>query len=572
MATAAYIARKILSGFQRHYTLFTALTDRAANAFIEGDWTQMQRLSRERISYYDQRVAECVTALREEYDGAPVISLWRHVRELYSELLQFHPQADLAATFYNSVFCSLFHHRYFHNEFIFVENVISNQAPLPAAVAYRSYFPVTSSVAGVLRTVIHDLGFASRFASLEDDIDRLLDAFTRQTRLEPLALHEFRLDILKQPFYRNKAAYVIGRVLTNKQSIPFIVPVLRNKAGKLYADALLTQTRHLQRIFSFARAYFMVRCETPSAWVSFLADLLPQKSRSELYSALGFHKQGKTEFYRQWLEHLQQTEDQLVEAPGIRGLVMLVFTLPSFPYVFKVIRDEFGSTKNITRQTVIDRYQLVKKHDRVGRMADTLEYSDVCLPLSRVSADLLDTMQASISQSFYIEDEQLIIRHLFVERRLTPLNLYLDYASEEEAQSVIGEYGQALKDMLAADIFPGDMLLKNFGVTRSGRVVFYDYDEVQYLNDVTFCCLPAEQGVNEAPENISAGPDDIFVEQLPSFVFHASRHRDIFQTLHPELADPSYWQSVQRRVQAGEINDIFPYPDSCRFSHYTSGE
>lgn len=567
MASAAQIARKILSGFQRHYTLFSALTDRAASAFIDGDWTLMQMLSRERISYYDLRVAECVSALREVYAGPPDAALWGEVRTLYADLLQFHPQAELAETFYNSVFCSLFHHRYFHNEFIFVDSTLAEREPLPTAVAYRSYFPVTSSVASMLRTVIDDLGLGRYFAALEEDIDHLRQAFAQQTKQNELAPHQFRLDVLKQPFYRNKAAYVIGRVLTKKQSIPFIVPVLLNQQGQLYADALLTETRHLQLIFSFARAYFMVRCETPSAWVGFLNDLLPHKNRAELYAALGFHKQGKTEFYRQWLEHLQHSNDSLVEAPGIRGLVMLVFTLPSFPYVFKVIRDNFGSTKDFGRDTVVKRYQLVKKHDRVGRMADTMEYSDVCLPLARISPDLLDTMQSSIAQSIRIEGEQLIIRHLYIERRLTPLNLYLDYASEKEAQAVITDYGQALKDMLAANIFPGDMLLKNFGVTRSGRVVFYDYDEVQYLGDVTFRHLPDNLGVNEPAEQISAGPDDIFVEQLPSFVFNNVRHRDIFNQRYPELADPDYWHQIQQRVKAGEVSDVFPYPEACRFIH-----
>lgn len=566
MTHAPRIARMILQGFQRHYRLFSALTDDAGRRFETGDWAGLQQLSRERISYYDQRVLECVQELATHWPAQdPEQQLWQSVKKAYTELLSFHPQAELAETFYNSVFCKLFHRRYFHNQFIFVETTIEDRIPVPAEAEYRCYFPVEEGVPETLQQIISDMAFSAPFADLEENVERLRQAFSEQTREQRLQAHQLRLDVLKQPFYRNKAAYVVGRIVTQRSTYPFIVPVLRQADGRLTVDALLTDPRHLSVIFSFARAYFMVRAQAPSALVQFLQSLLPRKSKADLYSAIGLHKQGKTEFYRELLQHLQRSDDSMAVAPGVRGLVMMVFTLPSFPYVFKVIRDRFGSTKDFGRDTVIKRYQLVKRHDRVGRMADTIEYSDVALPLERFSADLVQELQRSIAGSMKIENETLILRHVYIEKRLTPLNIYLEYADEQETRAILNDYGQALKDMIAANIFPGDMLLKNFGVTRGQRVVFYDYDEVQYLTDMTFRVLPSSSAGLEAPEDISVGPNDVFPAQLGTYVFNKPKWRQVFEQLHPELLRADFWQTQQARIRAGEVTDVFPYPTALRF-------
>lgn len=577
MAQPDRIAKLMLQGFQRHYQLFCALTDDAGRRFLRGDWQGLQGISRDRISYYDRRVTESVETLRQYLpDEQPDEVLWQAVKVGYTDLLSFHPQAELAESFYNSVFCSLFHRRYYHNQFIFVETTIAGRMPVPVEAEYRSYFPVLDGVPVTLQTIIEDMGFATQFADLRGDVERLRQAFAASGAEQSLQAHQLRIDVLKQPFYRNKAAYVIGRIVTLKHSYPFIVPVLRNDSdGRLYADALLTHPQHMSVIFSFARAYFMVRAQAPSALVRFLQSLMPRKSKADLYAAIGLHKQGKTEFYRELLQHLANSNDQMVAAPGVRGLVMMVFTLPSFPYVFKVIRDRFGSTKEFGRDTVLARYQLVKRHDRVGRMADTIEYSNVALPLARISADLLTELKQAIGDSLEFEGDTVIIRHLYIEKRLTPLNIFLEYADEQETRAIIDDYGQALKDMIAANIFPGDMLLKNFGVTRGRRVVFYDYDEVQYLTDMNFRTLPQSKNTEDmlmAADSHSVAPNDIFPQQLITYVFAKAKLKELFQQLHPELLSADYWQGQQARIRAGEVSDIFPYPKEVRFTRYNPGE
>ena len=565
---AGTFARKILQGFHKHYGVFQEVTRHAKDRFTQGDWHAGQYAATARISFYDQRVRETTRSLREMTRGQLDEQVWLQTRQLYQQFLQFHPQAELAETFYNSVFCNLFHHRYFNNAYIFVETTLSNSIPLALETEFRSYFPVVQGMRRTLARIMGDIEFGVDYDDLSEDIRLLRKAFKEQTAAGKLSTYQLRIDVLKEPFFRNKAAYVVGRIVSSERIFPFIVPVLRNDQGKLYLDALITDTDQMAIIFGFARSYFMVRTRAPSALVRFLNDLMPKKTLAELYSAIGLHKQSKTEFYRDFLHHLQASDDQLVAAAGIKGMVMTVFTLPSYPYVFKVIKDRFGGGKKMNRQTVIDRYRMVKRHDRAGRMADTYEFANVALPLHRIAPDLLEELQATVNSSLKIEGEQLVISQLFVERRMTPLNIFLEYASEQEIEAAMKDYGQAIKDMMAANIFPGDMLLKNFGLTRHKRVVFYDYDEVQYLTEMNFRPLPKAETYEQmmSPEPwYAVGSNDVFPEQLATFAVPQPKLRALLLKHHPELIDANYWQQQQQNLRQGVITDVFPYPEAVRF-------
>jgi isocitrate dehydrogenase kinase/phosphatase len=310
--------------------------------------------------------------------------------------------------------------------------------------------------------------------------------------------------------------------------------------------------------------------EVPSAYVEFLQSLLPTRPKAELYTLVGLQKQGKTLHYRDLHRHLLHSTDQFVLAPGTRGMVMMVFTLPSFPYVFKVIRDWFSPPKDTDEETVRDRYLLVKYHDRVGRMADTLEFSDVAFPKDRFSAELLGEFARIAPSRLESDGDRLVIKHLYVERRLIPLDVYLTGADETRMREGIEEYGNAVKDLASANIFPGDLLLKNFGMTRYGRVVFYDYDEVVYLTECNFRRMPTSSSNEEELSSepwFSVGPHDVFPEQFPTFLFPEGRAREIFMELHGELADPAFWISKQERIRQDIKDDVFPYPESVRFSN-----
>jgi isocitrate dehydrogenase kinase/phosphatase len=392
--------------------------------------------------------------------------------------------------------------------------------------------------------------------------------FPRPTRARP----SLQIQVLGSLFFRNKAAYIVGKIMNGNMELPFAVPVLQNEAKELYLDTLVVEQDRVLILFSFAHAYFLVDMEVPAAYVSFLRQLMPKKPRAEMYMAVGLHKQGKTVFYRDLFYHLKHSSDNFVVAPGIKGMVMLVFTLPSFPYVFKVIRDHFAPPKETDRATVKQKYLLVKYHDRVGRLADTLEYSLVALPLERFEPALIEELKSEAASNIEFEGDRIVIKHVYIERRMQPLNLYLEEAAQDGDQarlrSALIEYGNAIKDLAGANIFPGDMLLKNFGVTRHNRVVFYDYDEIAYMTDCNFRRIPPPRSYEDemaAEPYWSVGPHDVFPEQFGYFLVSDPSARSIFQERHADLNTPEFWLGRQARIRAGIQEDVFPYPDSQRF-------
>jgi len=574
---AGEVARTIREGFDKHYRVFRDAAARAKRLYESADWPAMQDLSRERIRMYDDRVREAVDTVLQAYPRAETDeALWPAIKLAYIGQLQEHRQPECAETFYNSVACQVLHRRYYRNEFIFWRPAVATEHLEGEEPAYRCYYPRAGSndsgLREVLRRIFADFELANPWENLERDLRSVLRAlrahFPRPTRARP----NLQIQVLGSLFFRNKAAYVVGKAINGHREIPFAVPILQTERGELYLDTLLLEQDPLLVLFSFARAYFMVDMEVPAAYVSFLRMLMPKKPRAELYTAVGLQKQGKTLFYRDLHYHLKHSSDNFVTAPGIKGMVMLVFTLPSFPYVFKIIRDRFPPQKEMDRQTVKDKYLLVKQHDRVGRMADTLEYSLVALPLDRFAPELLAELRDEAASGIEIEGDKLVIAHVYIERRMTPLNMWLEEAMREDdperVRHALVEYGNAIKELAGANIFPGDMLLKNFGVTRHNRVVFYDYDEIANMTDCNFRRIPEPRSYEDemsAEPYYSVGQNDVFPEQFASFLVADPKARSVFLEYHADLMDPAFWTGKQEKIRAGVQEDVFPYPEEVRF-------
>jgi isocitrate dehydrogenase kinase/phosphatase len=566
---AKQIAEAILDGFERHYRLFREITAGAKRRFEQADWSAVQTAARERISFYDRRVGETVAILRREFHLRHGDDrLWRRVKVEYLRLLPQHHQPELAETYYNSVFCRLFDRRYYNSANIFVWPLISTEHLEAEIPIFRPYYPTRDGFAPVICSILDAPQFTVPYRDRRRDIRNLMRAI--RTRFPSnRALHQnFQLAVLSAPFYRNKAAYLIGKAINGADQLPFVIPILNDEQEGLYVDTLLTGEDEISDVFSFSRAYFMVDTEVPAAVVDFLRPLMPRKGKAELYTAIGLQKFGKAEFYRDFLKHLRYSADDFMVAPGIRGMVMCVFTLPSFPYVFKVIKDRFPPPKEMTRETVKEKYQLVKLHDRVGRMADSWEYSHVAFPAARFDPELRALLERECAASLERDGDQLIIKHLYIERRMSPLNLYLHTADGDEIRHAVREYGDAIRQLAAANIFPGDFLFKNFGVTRQGRVVFYDYDELCYLTKCSFREIPEapypEMEMAAEPW-YTVGPADVFPEEFETFLLTDPRIRRVFLELHRDLLDPAWWRARQAAIREGRLEDVFPYPEERRF-------
>jgi len=570
------IAQTMLDGFNRHYRLFRETSADAKRRFEAGDWHGQQRAQRDRIEFYDLRVNETAEHLQTEFQAAELSNnVWQQVKLHYIGLLTNHHQPELAETFFNSVTTKILHRSYFHNDFIFVRPAVSteyieNDEP-GAKPTFRAYYPTNDPTRETMRDtwlkLVQDFGLTCEFEDLDRDIDDVHAAVSAELGSFRMRAN-FQFQVLSSLFFRNKGAYIVGKVINGFKETPFALPVLHTPGQQLSIDTVLFGEDELLILFSFARAYFMVDMEIPSAYVQFLRSMMPRKPRTEIYNTLGLQKHGKNLFYRDFLAHLRHSSDQFRIAPGIKGMVMLVFDLPSFPYVFKVIKDFYPSQKDTTRELIKSKYLLVKQHDRVGRMADTLEYSNVAFPRARFNEELVAELKHFCPSLIEEEGDGLVIRHVYIERRMIPLNIYLQEATPDQLDHAVVEYGNAIKDLLRANIFPGDMLWKNFGVTRHGKVVFYDYDEIEYLTDCSFRKVPEPRNEEEEMSGeiwYRVGPKDVFPETFAPFLLGNPSVRSVFMKHHADLLEASFWQGHKERIQAGYVHDVFPYDAAKRF-------
>lgn len=568
METAERIAEELLEGFDRHYELFRTTSAQAKEAFEAGDWARVQRLVQERIRFYDTRVLEYVARLRDELDAESLDdSEWQLAKLIYVGLLVDHRRPELAETFFNSVTTRVLRRTYIHDDLMFMRAAVSTEYIPSEPPTYRSYYPAGPGLEATFVEVLRDFAWTRPFTDLERDVGfvmRALDELGARAAPAP----NFQVQVLSSAFYRNKAAYVVGKIVNANDEQPFVVPLLHDHAGGVAVDTILLDQQSIDILFSLSRAYFLVDMDVPSDYVHFLQSIMPRRPRSELYTALGLAGQGKTLFFRDLRHHLHHSRDLFVEAAGTRGLVMHVFNLPSYPYVFKVIRDRFGSSKNTDRETVMSKFRLVREVDRVGRMAHTVEFTNLALPLDRFAPELLEQLDELAPSSVEPDGDNLIVKHCYVERRLTPLNVYFGTASAEQIDRAVREYGDTIRELAIANVFPGDLIWRNFGLTRYDRVLFYDYDEVEYLTDCEFRAIPSPPTPEaELSEDVwyGVGPRDVFPEEFGPFLLGDDRVRESFLRHHADLLSPEFWRESQRRIASAEIVDFFPYSEDVRF-------
>ncbi len=567
---ALRIAQAILDGFDRHYQLIRRFGRLAKLLFEAGDWKGVHQAVSERVSSYDTRSNETARFVEAQFGAHSLDSdTWQQVKLQYIGLLLNHKQPELAETFFNSVCARLLHRTYFHNDYVFARPAISTEYILSDPPTYSSYYPMQRGLRQTIRQIVTDFEWRRPFDDLDRDVDYTLRTVKAFLGAWPKAQANVQIQVLYSAFYRNKAAYIFGKAINGNTVTPFAIPVLHNEEGRLVLDTVLLDSAWIGLLFSLSRAYFMVDMEVPSGYFQFLQSMLPNnKPRSEIYTMLGLGKQGKTMFFRDLKDHLRHSQDKFVIAPGVLGMVMLVFTLPSYPYVFKIIRDVFAAAKDVDHATVKAKYLLVKKVDRVGRMADTLEFSSVALPKKRFSDELIAALRTHVPSLLEEDGDDLIIKHLYIERRMTPLNIYLDNATPEEVDHAVLEYGNAIRELASANIFPGDMLWKNFGMTSYNRVVFYDYDEIEYMTDCNFRTIPEapypEMELSGEPW-YSVARNDVFPEEFASFLLGSPKVRASFLKYHSKLLSVDFWRQTQEKIRAGHVVDFFPYPEELRF-------
>jgi isocitrate dehydrogenase kinase/phosphatase len=564
--TATRAAARIYEAYLTQRDRFNEITRRAPRRFARRDWPGMQLDAAERLEVYSFMVEQTLAglgALLGKRFGDP--RLWRATRQAYAALLRAEPNPELAETFYNSTTRKVFSTVGVKEDIEFFTLVppLPRREPDPSLL---SRHPCRNGLRETILQVLGEIPFPMDGQDMAADATHISRALESRLSRLPGSPAPVAIETVPALFFRNKAAYVVGRLCFEKGALPLVIPLL-NRAGGIRADAVLTEEEQVSIVFSFTRSYFHVETDRPQEVILFLKSILPLKPVDELYVSVGLNKHGKTLLYRNLQRHLRESDDRFEIAAGEPGMVMVVFTLPSYDVVFKVIRDRFAYPKTSTRKEVKDSYRMVFQRDRVGRLVDAQEFEHLKFSRERFSEATLKEILRQAGSTIRVEEDSVVMDHLYTERRLAPLNLYLREVSPELARAAVMDYGHAIKDLAAANIFPGDFLLKNFGVTRHGRVVFYDYDELCLVTDSVFREIPAprtpEEELDSAPW-FSVGENDIFPVEFRRFLGLSGPLQDFFARHHGELFTTAFWQQLQDRHRRGEIMDIFPYPEQVR--------
>jgi len=548
--TAKDHAAVIAEHFRQYNEEFGRITRRAALNFLAEDWQTAQLDAVARIELYEQRVARCVANIAGQLqDRRNEVALWIEIKRAYETIVARRPDSDFYRTFFNSVTRDLFGTVGVNPEVEFCATSVGRASGTVPIRVYR----VGGSLPTAVREILTDLPFGAAIDDAEAAVHRISAEIGRYFQTGRHSGHPESIELIEPVFYRGMHAFVVGRLIGDGSITPLVLAFTNSIEG-VQVDAVMLSRADVGSLFGYARSYFHVDLPVVSAAITLLRSFMPRKSIDELYTVLGRAKQGKTERYFALQRHLDKSIDSFVHAPGERGLVMIVFTLPSHDLVFKVLRDRFGAPKTSTREDVIERYQFVFRHDRAGRLVDAQEFKRLRLPRARFMPTLADELLNEAGESCRIEGEDLIVEHCYIERRLRPLNLFLREADPAAAESAIVDYGNALRDLAASNVFPGDLLLKNFGVTSHGRVIFYDYDEICLVSDCVFRDLPQprfEEEETSAEPWFHCGPRDVFPEQWLPFLGIPAALSTVFIRHHADLLTAAWWRTMSTALAAG---------------------
>ncbi len=557
------------TAYDEYLREFQIITRRAKKRFEQRDWRGGQRDALARLTLVSEHVWQTMLVIRTQFgDRIADRTLWTQIKHAYAQAIEGLPTVELAETFYNSVTRRIFTTVGVdtHIEFVTPEARPGPSTEQVTRTFTRRQSPARSGATeGLLREIIEAWRFDAPYRSLDEDIQAAAERIDAHFDDDGGQMPD-RVEVACWPFFRGKAAYLVGRAWRGERFTPFILSFRHQEEG-VFLDAVLLEDRQARVLFSFTRSYFHVDVSHPRALVELLQSLLPMRRLSELYISIGFNKHGKTELYREMVDHAERSGETLVPAEGDRGLVMIVFTYPSLNLVFKVIRDHIPPPKNTSHDEVKAKYNLVYRQDRAGRLVDAQEFEHLSFRRDDMDPRVIDELVQDAPSLIRIEGDWVHLRHLYVERRVRPLNLFLRETDEESARAAVLDYGQSIRDLAATNTFPGDLLLKNFGVTRNGRVIFYDYDELTLVTDCRFREMPTARDDEDEMRSdpwFFVDEHDIFPEEFPRFLGLSAELERVLREQHGELFTAAWWRGIQEKIRAGEIVDIFPYPQSVR--------
>jgi len=560
---ATTVIKSIMAGYWSYRQYFQSITDRALDRFVQGDWKGMQADAIERLEAYQKILDHTVHAIRADLGPQDRDrDLWASAKAAIAPEIDKLPAADLAETFFNSVIRRLGNIVGVDSRLEFLRE---EPRPLPDPAAGQDYETFSThglTMADLCTDILSASVFHPHLFALEEDARKAAQHLVECRRYSPPEQSIRHIDMIPSPFFRGMGAYLIGRMVTHEGACLPLAIALINQGGTISVDGIITDTRGFRLLFSYTHSYFHVSTDRILELIAFLRPLLPHRRLAELYISLGFNRHGKTELYRDLARHQNACRDIFAISPGKAGMVMAVFNMPSDDMVFKVIRDTFAKPKRTTRRQVMAQYAYIFRHDRTGRLPDTQSFEHLRFDRGCFHPGLLRVLEETAARSVTIDAAKVSIELAYVERRVRPLDLYLGEVRFEAACAAVIDFGQAIKDLAFSNIFPGDMLLKNFGVTALGRIIFYDFDEICPLTECRFRRKPKARSHEDEMASepwYFVAENDIFPEEFENFLGLTGELRQVFMTHHKDLLDVDFWQQTQDSIRQGVPIHVFPY-------------
>jgi isocitrate dehydrogenase kinase/phosphatase len=377
--------------------------------------------------------------------------------------------------------------------------------------------------------------------------------------------------MLRPVFYRDREAYLVGELMSRGRKLP-VVLALRNEETGIRVDAVLTGKEDMRNIlFISTRSTFHVHTDDYREVLSFLDALAPERGHPAMCAVLGFTHPARVALNQRLQRHLRESGERFSRTPGREGTAMVVFAPPSFPYVFKVIRD-FSSKAGWTgRARIMDLYRWVHEINRGRLMLDAWLYRNLDFPRRHFDDGVLQELLVSAPNSVRIEGDRIILKHVYAQRRVQPLNQFFEESRDRALrEGAIDALGTFIKDLAGMGLFIGDCygLTANTGLTHGSNVALFDFDDLGPLSRFRFRStpqLPTEKDEflwNTEVDGAWFAVDefDVLVDEWERYLGVPPDLRDYFRRRHGDLFTTDYWTGVQRRVAAGEFHYVVPYP------------
>ena len=578
--TAAIVSHVILDHFSSYSSQFHELTSRAKSRFEERQWRLARHDALRRMNLYERTLAALNRELEERL-GCDLtnVRLWSEIKAAYADLIESRTDVDIAETFFNSVTRKILQTVGVNRD---VEFFRLEPRPITSETrdhVYKRYKTGKGDTQTLIRQILESYHFNVAYEDIErdarqvaDELDLYVWPYVGENSLD-------YIDMICVPFFRNRVAYLVGRLVTGEMIIPLVMPLYNDSRG-IYVDAVLFRERQISIIFGFAHTSFCVEVSNPVLLIQFLRTLLPQKPVAELFISIGYNKHGKTEFYRYLHHYVHESHSRFWIAPGQEGSMMIAFTLRDFRFILKVIKDRpcFLRSQNrpvkiVSRKEVMERYRNIRHQDHVGRLVDTQEFENLRFKRKRFTRELLREFRLAAREAVTIDADYVTIHHCYLQRRVVPLPMYI--ASEPDPEVVRGiilDFGYFLKDITSVGIFPTDLFnIWNCGVTSRRRVVLFDYDDVASLRHIRFSDKPAAhtywEEIQSEEDRIAAGPNDFFIDEMERYLGIPQPLMGAFRRIHGDLFTLRYWHRMQNRVKRGDVVNIIPYDRSRRFKN-----